>query len=95
MIGLVLHYILSYKACEMHFCTMRLYCKHHFFYLKLTGSNIRAFVFFIVMLKHFWSICYCNFQNLPKKALSQVSVNRRSGHLIELNATELKSFTCG
>ena len=37
---------------------MRLYCKHHFFYQKLTGSNIRAFVFFIVV-KHFWSICYC------------------------------------
>ena len=31
---------------------------------------------------------------MVKKALSQVYINRSSGHLIELNATELKSFTC-
>ena len=31
---------------------------------------------------------------MVKKALSQVSINRSSGHLIKLNATELKSFTC-
>ena len=41
------------EACELHFCTMRLYCKHIFNYRKLTGSKIRASVFFIVMLEHF------------------------------------------
>ena len=28
------------EACELHFCTMRLYCKHTFIYQKLTGSQI-------------------------------------------------------
>ena len=32
---------------------------------------------------------------MVKKALSQVSVNGSSGHLIELNATLLKSITSG
>ena len=32
---------------------------------------------------------------MEKKAISQVSVNGRSGHLIKLNATLLKSITCG
>ena len=41
------------EACELHFCTMRLHCKHTFIYRKLIGSQIRAFVFFIVMLEHF------------------------------------------
>ena len=29
-----LHYILDSEACELHFCTMRLYIKHHFIYHK-------------------------------------------------------------
>ena len=36
------------EACELHFCTMRLYCKHIFVYWKLTGSQIRAFVFLLL-----------------------------------------------
>ena len=47
----------------LHFCTMRLYYKHHFIYQNLTGSHVRAFVIFIVVLKHVCSICSCNFQN--------------------------------
>ena len=50
MVGSVLHYILDLEHVS---CTMRLYCKHTFIYQKLTGSQIRAFVFFIVMLEHF------------------------------------------
>ena len=53
MVGSVLHYILGCIECELHICTMRLYCKHNYIYRKLTGSHIRAFVFFIVMLKLF------------------------------------------
>ena len=33
-------------------CLSALYFEHHFIYQKLTGFNSRAFVFFIVMLKH-------------------------------------------
>ena len=47
------------------------------------------------MLKHFWSIRSCNYQNKVKQAISQVSVNYSSSHLIELYATELISITCG
>ena len=36
------------EACELHFFTMRLYCKHTFIYWKLTGSQIRAFVFLLL-----------------------------------------------
>ena len=88
MVGSVLHCILNlFEACELHFCTIRLYCKHTFIYWKLTGSQIRAFVVFIVMLEHFFfSMCSCVCQNMVKKALSQVCVNRSSGHFIELNA---------
>ena len=57
MVGSVLHYILGCEACELHFCTMRLYCKHHFFNQNLTGSHIKAFAFFIVMLKHVLEFC--------------------------------------
>ena len=32
---------------------------------------------------------------MVKQAISQVSVNYSSGHLIELYATELISITCG
>ena len=92
VVGSVLHYILGCIACELHIFTMGLYCKHNFIYRKLTGSHIRAFVFFIVMLKHFWSMCSFNCQNMVKQALSKVSVDRSSGHLIELNATELKYY---
>ena len=72
---------------------MRLYCKHTFIYRKLIGSQIRAFVFFIVMLEHILE-CSCDCQNNGKKALSQVCVNRSSGHFMELNAIQLKSVTC-
>ena len=34
----------------------------------------------------FFSMCSCDCQNMVKKALSQVSVNRDGGHFIELNA---------
>ena len=47
------------------------------------------------MLKYFLNISSCNCQNLVKKAILQVSVNGSGGHLIELNATLLKSITCG
>ena len=53
MVGSILHHILGREACELQFCTIRLYYKPNFIYLKLTVSHIRAFVFFIVMLKHF------------------------------------------
>ena len=49
----VLNHILGCEACELQFCTIRLYYKPHFIYLKLTVSHIRAFVFFVVMLKYF------------------------------------------
>ena len=42
----VLH--IGIEACELHFYTMRLYCKHTFIYKKLTGSQIRAFVFLLL-----------------------------------------------
>ena len=92
MVGSVLHHILGCEACELQFCTIRLYYKPHFIYLKLTVSHIRAFVFFIVMLEHFWSICSCNYQNKVKKALSKVSVNHSNAHLVKLYATELNLF---
>ena len=53
MVGSVLQHILGCEACELQLCTIRLYYKPHFISLKLTVSHIRAFVFFIVMLKHF------------------------------------------
>ena len=49
--------ILGCGACELHFCTVRLYFEHHFIYKKLTGSHIEAWVSFIVMLKHFLGLC--------------------------------------
>ena len=58
MLGLVLHHILGCESCELHFCTMRLYYKHYFIYLKLTGSHIRAFVCFIVMLNYFFDYLF-------------------------------------
>ena len=64
---------------------MRLNCKHTFIDMKLTGSQIRALFFFIVILEHFSGVCCCVCQNMVKKALSQVCVNRSSGHFIELN----------
>ena len=53
--------------------------------MKLTGSQIRALFFFIVILEHFSGVCCCVCQNMVKKALSQVCVHRSSGHFIELN----------
>ena len=53
MVGSVLHNILGCEACELHICTIWLYYKPHFIYLKLTVSHKGASVFFIVMLKHF------------------------------------------
>ena len=44
----------TYWAVKHVSCTSRLYCKHYFFCVNLTGSRIRAFVFFIVMLKNFF-----------------------------------------
>ena len=82
MVGSVLHYILDLKHVS---CTSAL-CKHTFIYRKLIGSQIRAFVFFIVMLEHFRGMWFCDCQNMVKKALSQVCVNRSSGHFMELNA---------
>ena len=73
---------------------MRLYCKHAFIYHKPTGFHIRAFVFLIVMLEHFWSICSCKCQNMVTKAHLQVSVNHSCGHFIELNVILLKGITC-
>ena len=75
------------EACELHFCTMRLYCKRTFIYRKLIGSQIRAFVFFIVMLEYFFGVCVLVIVKIMvKKALSQVCVNRSSGLFMELNA---------
>ena len=90
--GFSFDYILGCEACELHFCILRLYCKHFFFlfHKHLTGSHITEFVFFAVMLI-FWSVCSCKCQNM----VLQVSVNHTSGHLIELNATELKISVCG
>ena len=48
MVSSVLHYILGCEACELHFCTMRPYCKHDFIHQTLTGSHIRAFVFLLL-----------------------------------------------
>ena len=54
MLGSVLHYTLGCEACELPFCTMKLYCKHHFIYQLLAGFHIRSLVLFVlVMLKHF------------------------------------------
>ena len=80
MVGSALHYIFDLEACELHLCTMRLYCKHTLIYWKLTGSQIRVLVFFIIMLEQFSSMCSCGCQNMVKKALSQVCVNPSSGH---------------
>ena len=47
------------------------------------------------MLEHFFeSMCSCDCPNMVKKALSQVSVKRSSGHFIELNTIEMKNVTC-
>ena len=44
-------------------------------------------MFSIVILEHFSGVCVsCDCQNIVKRALSQVCVNRSSGHFIELNA---------
>ena len=51
MVSSVLHCILDCELCELHFCTMRLYCKHDFILQKLTSSDIRAFAFFIAIMK--------------------------------------------
>ena len=91
MVGLVLHYILGCETCELHFYTMRLYYKlYYFINQKLTGSHNRAFAYFIVMLKHFWSICSCNYQKMVKRSFGKFLF-----HLIELYATELKRIACG
>ena len=37
-------------------------------------------------------VLFCNYQNMVKKALSQVSVNHSNGHLVKLYATELNLF---
>ena len=95
MAGSVLPYILGWEACEFHCCTMRLYWNHHFIYLKLTGSHITYICIFIVMLKYCLSISSYNCQNMAKKAFLQFSINGSSDQLIELNATLLKSITCG
>ena len=54
MDGSVMTLHIRLEACELHFCTVRLYCKHTFIYMKLTGSQISAYVvFFNVMPEHF------------------------------------------
>ena len=93
MVGSVLHYILDLKHV-LQFCTMTLYNNHTLIYQKLTGFQIRVFVFFSVMLEHYWSMCSFDCQIMEKMALSQVSVNRCSGNFIELNAIKLKGVTC-
>ena len=65
---------------------MRLYCKHTFNYWKLTGSQIRAFVFFYCYSRVFFGVCVLVIVKIVRKALSQVSVKHSSGHFIELNA---------
>ena len=65
---------------------MGLYYKHTFIYWKLIGSQIRAFVFFNVILEHFLEYVFLRLSKYGKKALSQVCVNRSSGHFMELNA---------
>ena len=55
------------EACELHFCTMRLYCKHTFIYKKLTGSQIREFMFFIVMLEHVLEYVFLCLSEYSKK----------------------------
>ena len=94
MIGSVLHYIMGCEACQLRFCTIRLYFKHYFIYRHPTDSHTSAFVFFIVVLMHFWSIHSCNCQNMVKGPCAN-SVNHSSGHLFKLYETELKSITCG
>ena len=95
MICSVLHYILSYEAFELHVGIVRLYCKHHFFYKNSLVPIPEHLYLYCYAKAFFLSICSCNCQNMVTKALLQVSVNRNRGHLIELNATELKSITCG
>ena len=74
---------------------MRQYFKHHLFYQKLTGFHTLAFVFSLLCSSICLSICSCNYQNMVKKAISPVSVDCSSGHLIELYVIELKTITCG
>ena len=60
MAGSVLHYILGWKECEFHCCTMRLYWEHHFIYQKLTGSHITHICIFYCYAEAFMSISTCN-----------------------------------
>ena len=83
MVGSVLFYILGCEACELHFLAMRLYFKYHCIYLKLTGSLIRAFVFHCYA-EAFLGVFVLVIIKYGKKALLQNSINRSSGHLIEL-----------
>ena len=59
MVGLVLNYILGCEACELRFCTMRLYFKHrfiyqptseHLYFLLLCKSIFGVFVLIIIKL---------------------------------------------
>ena len=50
---------------------------------------------FCCYAKAFLEYLLCSCQNMVKMALSQVSVSRTSGHMTELNATELKTITSG
>ena len=78
--------ILIHKRSTALERSLWLYCKHPFIYHKLTGFHIRAFVFLVLCFSIVLSICSCNCQNMVKKVLLQVSVNRSVGHFIELNA---------
>ena len=66
---------------------MGLYCKP-----VLISEHL---YFFIVIQKHFLEYLFLYLSKYGKKGHSQVSINCSSGYLIELNATELKGFTCG
>ena len=92
MVNSVLHCILGFEARDWHFCTMRLHCKHDFINQKLIGFHIRAFVFFIAMLKHSLEHLFLLLSKYSKNNLLQVSVIHSSGRLIEVNASLLKSI---
>ena len=80
MVGSVLHYVLGYKACELHYCTMGLCFQYHFIYSNSTGSQIKAIAFFQSFAESLFEVIV----QICKHALSQVSLYHRSGHWIEL-----------
>ena len=86
MVCSALHYILDLKHVS---CTSALwgFTISILSFIENSLFPISEHLYFLLLCQSIvWGICSCNCQNMTKKALSQVSINRRSGHFIEFNA---------